>query len=360
MLKSIRIRQFQSHSDSNIEFSPYLTVIVGENNSGKSALLRALSKVIRNTPDGDGFVSFGAKGTEIVLTTDAGVVVRRVTPKRGAKGNVYEVNNVPFMGFGKDIPQEVFPILQVNMPILFGDIELDVNFGRQFDGFFLIDDTGSARGKILGKVAGVDVVGRKLQVVASRKTQASQELVRLSKSTSELAVEINRLAPVDEWIDSVNSMTKHVEFIKASQQQYLALGQMFTTSQTLQTSQKQLMQSITGLVHADTLSVDPIREKSLQLQTLQTLQARIVALQSQLDGIVIPSLPKIDLEIVQEKAVLLKDLYGVMRKANSLQASVSAVETELEILEQDAHYASNALEVLKQQLGTCPVCGKPF
>ena len=43
MLNSLKITNFQSHSNTEIDFDPRLTVLVGPSNNGKTAIIRAIT-----------------------------------------------------------------------------------------------------------------------------------------------------------------------------------------------------------------------------------------------------------------------------------------------------------------------------
>ena len=61
MLTSLTIKNFQSHKDSTLQFSPNVNVILGHNDSGKSAIFRAIDFVVFNSLSGDSFVRHGEK-----------------------------------------------------------------------------------------------------------------------------------------------------------------------------------------------------------------------------------------------------------------------------------------------------------
>ena len=89
MLKSLRVKNFQSHRDSLIKFSPGVNVLVGDPQNGKTAILRALNLVRTNRPSGFRFHSHFAKdgNTEIIIETDSG----EVNFLKNETGSVYSV-----------------------------------------------------------------------------------------------------------------------------------------------------------------------------------------------------------------------------------------------------------------------------
>ena len=57
MIKHVRIRGFQSWKQADLDLEP-LTVVVGESDQGKSALIRALESVMENRA-GTEFITHG-------------------------------------------------------------------------------------------------------------------------------------------------------------------------------------------------------------------------------------------------------------------------------------------------------------
>src|SRR5665647_3210679 len=86
-LIKVRIQSFQAFSDSGeVEFSEGINLVIGQNNAGKSALLRALLPVLpddrHRTPEKCG--TFRLRRPEIALTIDvSGSEVRDWTLRSG-------------------------------------------------------------------------------------------------------------------------------------------------------------------------------------------------------------------------------------------------------------------------------------
>ena len=77
MLESLDITNFQKHSTYHIDFDPYLTVLVGPTNIGKSSLLRAIRWCMLNTPSGDSFIKQGESFTSVKLKVDNHTIERK-------------------------------------------------------------------------------------------------------------------------------------------------------------------------------------------------------------------------------------------------------------------------------------------
>ena len=89
MIKRIELVNFMSHEHTVIEPSDGLTVLIGPNNCGKSAIVNAL-QVLCNNGKSTYVLRHGAKECQIVVETDAGDSIRWSRKKSGSPK--YEIN----------------------------------------------------------------------------------------------------------------------------------------------------------------------------------------------------------------------------------------------------------------------------
>lgn len=146
MITRIKITDFQSHKATEIFPSPGVNIIVGRNNVGKSALLRALRLLFYNKPEGGDFVRWGAKDAIIEVVYDDHVIKR-------VKGshNIYEVDDTTFSSFGKQIPVEVSNILGFHS-IIVDRNTYELNFDNPHEAPFFISETDASKGKLFAKL----------------------------------------------------------------------------------------------------------------------------------------------------------------------------------------------------------------
>lgn len=136
MLKRITLLNFMSHERTVIEPADGLTVLVGPNNCGKSAVVSALRILCNNEP-AEYALRHGAKEVAVIVETDDGHVVewRR---KGSAK---YLIDGKEFSRLGKGgVPDELHQI--VRLPTVdFENKKFDIHFATQKEPLFLL--TGS-------------------------------------------------------------------------------------------------------------------------------------------------------------------------------------------------------------------------
>jgi DNA repair protein SbcC/Rad50 len=221
MLNKIHIRNFQSHADSKLELSPGVTAIVGPNNQGKSAVLRAIRKVLRDSPLGTSFIRDGEKQTSVTMDG----VERRVRNDSSASANMYVVNGQELVKFGTGVPEEALTLLGVSPPQMFGDEELDLNFYNSIDGLFLMTGKGlaSLRGKVLGKITGIDVAQRVIQMASAEEKSINRDIKRLKQDVVDVDTKLAKFDGVDDvqqLLSEVQTLMSDIGKLEAKTAQY--------------------------------------------------------------------------------------------------------------------------------------------
>lgn len=154
MAVQVRIQNFQSLKDTGLEISGF-TALSGPNNSGKTALMRAIQGVFQNTP-GTSFVRHGAAEMEVALSFSDGksVIWKKGTSSRSKP--TYIINGGKPIHPGRGIPEEVSDLGVTPIKVMGRDVW--PSLAPQFTGqVFLLDQPGSA---LAEAVADVDRVAK--------------------------------------------------------------------------------------------------------------------------------------------------------------------------------------------------------
>jgi len=129
----VRIRNFQSITDTSFDIDGF-TVIVGKNNKGKSATIRAIDAALSNKL-GNNFIKWGQTETQVNIQRDNLDIA-------WVKGDAasYKVNGKPYTSLKGAVPQ---PILDAGFRKLeIADEKLNPITAHQFDEIFLLDRSG--------------------------------------------------------------------------------------------------------------------------------------------------------------------------------------------------------------------------
>lgn len=199
MFQSLEIENFQNHTNTYIEFSPGVTLIAGESDAGKSAIIRALLYICRNQLSRKLAHNWNAAKTPLHLTlvTDKHTITR-VTNKSTINYYTLDENPIQLTGFGKNkIPDDIQKALRVN----------DINFQQQRDSFFLLNKTAGEVGKYLNNVVNLNVIDTSLTHAKLRTRQITTEKEYIETTVRELQTELKSY----DWIDSAAPQLKRLE-----------------------------------------------------------------------------------------------------------------------------------------------------
>jgi DNA repair protein SbcC/Rad50 len=200
MIESITIRNFQRHKKLKLDLDPHVTTIVGKNDSGKSAIIRALKWVAFNKPAGTTFIHYGEKRASVLVRVD-GRSAKRV---RSKGKNIYQLDGEILKAFGNDVPPDVRELLNLD----------DANFQNQHDSPFWFSLSAGEVSRQLNRI--VD-----LTIIDSTLSHLSSEL-RLAKA-EEVVSEKREVVLRKKRKDSANSIEmdkdlQHVEQLAKSHQ----------------------------------------------------------------------------------------------------------------------------------------------
>ena len=194
-IKTAHIVNYQSHKNTRLDFHDGVNVLVGQSDSGKTAVLRALNWLITNRPAGDAFRSDWG-GETIVEAIVGDTTVARA--KAANKNSYYlvEHNDNPgavadeFRAMGQSVPEEVTQALNMS----------DINIQYQMDSPFLLSSDWSP-GRVaeyLNEAAGLDVIDRATANINAKIRKLSGDLASEQARLEDTTARFNELDYLDE------------------------------------------------------------------------------------------------------------------------------------------------------------------
>lgn len=220
----IKVENFQSISKAEIEVKG-LTVITGQNNTGKSALARSIIGAFTNLR-GNAFVRQGTQVAKVDITFDDG---NHLIWSKGKNTNQYEVNGKLIQKVGSDTPDEVLN-LGVKAVSVDGK-EIHPQFARQFQQVFLIDLPPSS---LASALSDVDVIQKLEQATASLRTdiknhtslnnakrdEYNREKIKLEQfnGLDELEIQAQRIELLETQIEGLNTKLSTLQEILLKKQ----------------------------------------------------------------------------------------------------------------------------------------------
>jgi DNA repair ATPase RecN len=163
LIEEILIKDFQNHRTLRLVLGR-VTVLVGDNGTGKSAVLRALRWLMTNQPLGEGFIGRWRKAPYSFVK--AKIDGRWVARKKGKGVNQYRLDGKVLKAFKTKPPQAVSDLCNVS----------DLNFQRQTDASFGLSLNGSDAAKLLNTVVNLGAIDQSLKIAASKVRTAKARL----------------------------------------------------------------------------------------------------------------------------------------------------------------------------------------
>ena len=202
MIDSIRIRNIQSHKDTELNLHPGVNVIIGSSNNGKTAVLRALYWSIYNRPLGiDNLCSHWALDDKGNIKEEMSVEVRKgenVLVRRKTKNvNQYVLNGNELNAIKTDVPPEVKNFYKLN----------ETNIQRQQDAPFLVSSSSSEVARYFNGIARLDVIDSVLSYAEQTKRKERSSIEDVEKRIEEQ----DKLHESFAWTEKVGELLDKID-----------------------------------------------------------------------------------------------------------------------------------------------------
>jgi exonuclease SbcC len=228
MIKRIELTNFMSHAKTVIEPAAGLTVLVGPNNVGKSAIVAALQILCHN--DNSTYVMrHGERECSVIVHTDDGHVVewrRKNSPS-------YVIDGQTFDRLSRGgIPAELHQALRLARVDAADDADFDIHFGTQKAPIFLLSSSAANAARFFASSSDairlVEVQKRHKEKLA----QAQGEKKRLEAESRQINAELEHLEPIVEVHDRLETAEQQFQELVDAEQ---LLTQTTATADLLET-----------------------------------------------------------------------------------------------------------------------------
>ena len=203
MIKSITLKNFQSHEESKLEFHEGVNVICGPSDSGKTSIFRALRWVKENRPLGSSFIKQGSKGCSVCveIITPEGLV--SIEHSRNAKSGKYTIGGINYEAMGSNVPEEITAVFNFQPENIQYQLELP----------YLVLESPGKVAEVINEVTHLekaDMIGRELERLrreSNRKTEETEKQIEEIKKQLESPEFVN----LEKLRNLVEKRTKLVE-----------------------------------------------------------------------------------------------------------------------------------------------------
>jgi len=276
MIRRIELTNFMSHEHTVIEPAEGLTVLVGPNNCGKSAVVAALQILCHN--DNSTYVTrHEQKECSVRVETDDGHVIewaRKNSPR-------YTIDGELFDRLKSVLPEELFQTLRMPKVSSDGGHEFDVHFGEQKSPVFLIDKSSGHAARFFSSSSDAGLMVQMQNRHRAKVKDAKQEQTRLAGMIGELSGEIKALEPVSEINGRVETLeTDYIAVLELNQR----IADVTVDTEALQQQEASLsfhtaqVRALAELAPPPALEpTEPLQFLLRDLHTVRTAHARFEA-----------------------------------------------------------------------------------
>ncbi len=305
MIDRFVAKNFQSLHSVDLKLDK-LTVIVGPSSSGKSALVRAIRILARNS-NSSNFVTHGRKSSTLAAVVDGTTVILERGPGKSVYTTIIDGNEEKYTKCGTTTPNEIAKFLR----LLTVD-GTDVNFAGQFDRPFLLDDSATLVAKVLGDLTNINILFDAVREANRRRLANSSELRVRSVDLETHRTSLEQYRNLPAQIQKVTIAKKAFQEVLATQERRQRLEQLILETGVLSN-------------HFNTL----------------TASVRTV-----------PDIAHI-LELAQTKRALEK----LVLEIHADQRAVESAKTQLIVTGTELTQSDAAFHQSLEEAGECPLCG---
>lgn len=220
-IKTLELINFQSHEHTVIDFNEGLNIFVGESNSGKTTIFRAILWVIDNQPLGTDFIMAGKNDCSVQITyTDGTYIKRSRTLKDTGSYDIafLDENNKlktqTYKGFTNAVPVEVANVHQMPKVDITKDLQTHLNVITQLEGPFLLTESPMVKAAAIGRITGTHVIDRGIKEKSSTILSNKKLIKSYTKDKEEKENILKTLPDVDAMQLFFDSYQQIFDYIK--------------------------------------------------------------------------------------------------------------------------------------------------
>lgn len=363
----LELENFQSHARTVLDLTSGLNVVVGPSDQGKSALIRGLRWLIYNEPRGTDFMRTGSATCRVKVVLDTGETIireRTSSKNRYIQQRLGEEEQI-FEGFGNTIPWEISSILQMPKIALDTDKNLTLNLASQLESPFLLEEGGTSRAKMIGRLTGVHIIDAAMRATTRDLMTAQQEEKKHKDTLTAMAEKLDTYQSLPALEKCIVQLELLLEKANFTYQRRKKLGKLAEQKQRIEEDLSRDRMILKQMANVEQLeqALSEMDQRLQRYHKLKVLQNRIVAWKKEY---LLVKNAWSDLQETEQVEELLKRLAAKIERWKWLseknkefqKTAMSLQKGEMEIQRLEKQIA----EVLKKYqeilaiLGKCPVC----
>jgi exonuclease SbcC len=373
-IKRLKIKNFQSHRDTTLDFDGGINVIVGDTDVGKSAIIRAIRWVMRNKPLGQAFWNRTAleagEDCFVGLAVDIDGKEIKILRRRDPSANFYKLitdETYEFTAFGSEVPDEVQKI--VGSPVAFShDLLYDFNISPQIESPFLVAENPRAFALVIGKLTGIDVLDVADNLIRTATRETANRVKAIQNEQAIIQHELDATCDPSQAILLLAKVQDHQSSLAYGQQLLENLTAFVATIDklsALKESTEAQLRKLTPLLDETVRLVGMLEKTTISLSDfvkrvdeLTELEIRVTSKKHILSQF--PTIDEQQLKKREEAIEQLSRLKDISEKIDRHEYLCTSKRDELLMLEQEIGTEDQKLFTMVQQIETCPLSEGEF
>lgn len=390
MIKKLLIKNFQSHTNTTIEFTDKINIFHGISDSGKSVIIRALLCLFNRE---DFYLTYGKKEGFIKVIFDDGNEIERVykskkilkCPKCKEKlkddsticsicnyvipikpsEDYYIVNGEKKEKFGRKLPEFIKNITKI-YPYSFNNDEIFINVFEQHDVMFFIDKTynGEKRSNLISSLV---IDSEKIDKLTKQyKSDIYNINIEIKSEKKNIEREKEQLEKINQILPEAKEINKKIKELKESksniEREKEQLEKINNRLKKLQDIDKLIKKVEKIAIYSDKLKniILKLEKMSLYINDLKVLKIELKRIEK-IKNIKIPNKINYDFENINtlyKKIISLKNSKKIIEQTDdeiiSLKSNKEKMVKKLEMVNKEFE------KYLKSNDGICPIIKDRF
>jgi DNA repair protein SbcC/Rad50 len=345
MIHSAHIQNSQSHKDTFIEFSKGVNVIVGDTDSGKSAILRSLRYCLWNKPNSKTLLSNWGGVLRVELGIDGNTIVRESN-----KSEIYKLNDLEFRSFGTKVPEEIEKL--VNMS--------DINNQEQIDNFFLLTETPGYIASYLNKIANLEQIDATTKSIKSELNENKRLIEHQKEDLKKKEKELESFSFLEQFkkdIDEADALKLEIEDAKISID-VLSYHINEIKKCNTEIDEKNKILELKPIINETLDLINETRELEIKIKKISWYIDYISDLEKEVEDLT----KLIGLKLLIAETFELKkqasELDAKLDTLNTISNKISTIDEKIEIYNAEIQQDSAVYETELHKLGKCFFCGQ--
>tara|TARA_Y100000034_G_C6902529_1_gene417738 strand:+ start:1194 stop:2255 length:1062 start_codon:yes stop_codon:yes gene_type:complete len=351
MISSLSIQNFQRHSNKQLEFKPGLNVITGDNEAGKTAVLRIIRWIIENKPRGETVIKdFWSVDdnteTKGKLVFDGHTIERERNTSETK--NDWIINGKRFYKPGK-VPEELRTLIP-STEIQASDSSINVCFAPNKTNF-LIDSGPTERAKYFDSLSGVLRVSEEIKTIQNEIKEKELAIAQFKEKSAGIKEQAKAL---NKWIE-IEQVVKEIKLpISSCEKQIVDLNDLKKLIGRYQSNKEKITKIQIAKPSLSAEKAKDISAKIIKLKRISALIKKMVGNKSKLEQLESLKAKLINLVPLKEKIDKIKKL-NVVGKLSEINNRLINIKINIGNLVATNKQTVGALKDFK----TCPVCQRP-